>query len=62
MGDGRSLRIVHIHEFAPDMGQTGNLADGAIAIQVFKPGITMSSHPIGASRQMVLRMFAFAVG
>ena len=43
-------------------GHAGDFADSAIAIQILEPGIAISMHPAAVFGEMVLRVFAFAVG
>ena len=75
VGDGRALRLVHVDELAPDMGEAGDLAYLTRAIQVFEPGIAVrcplmvclqtmrgGMHPAGMPGQMILGMLAFAIG
>ena len=75
VGNGRALRFVNVDERAPDMAAAGNLADIALATQVFEPDITVRCpamvclqpmragvHPARAIGQVILGVLAFAVG
>ena len=50
-----------IDELSPDMGHAGDLADGAGAVEILEPGITVGVHPAAEAGEVVLGMLALAV-
>ncbi|MEX2518020.1 MAG: hypothetical protein WD969_01660 [Paracoccaceae bacterium] len=37
-----------VDELAPGMGHAGDLADGAAAVEILEPGVTIGMHPAAA--------------
>ena len=50
-----------VDELAPDMRHAGDFADGAGAIEILEPGITVGMHPAAEAGEMVFGMLAFPV-
>ena len=50
-----------VDELAPDMGHAGDLADGARAVKVLEPGISVCMHPAAELGEMVLGMLALPI-
>lgn len=51
---GGALRPMDIDELSPDMGHAGDLADGAGAVEILEPGITVGVHPAAEAGEVVL--------
>ena len=59
--DRGTLRSVYVDELAPDMGDAGDLADGAGTVEVLEASIAIGMHPAAISGEVILRVLALAV-